>query len=123
MIVRWASSTLNAVPDTVNGSRSAACAAARNVRSTAGAPQRISYGLASPPRHRPDTAESQARLDDRAVLDQQRRGRGGERELVGGPVAHLQVAGPRAGWQQRYSYPGDELAVLEHVLDVRPVSR
>ena len=41
MIVRWASSTLNAVPGTVNGSRSATCAAARNVRPVAGAPRRI----------------------------------------------------------------------------------
>src|SRR5258705_3232700 len=35
--VRFASSTLNAVPDTVNGSRTAASAAARKVSSLAGA--------------------------------------------------------------------------------------
>jgi hypothetical protein len=53
-------------------------------------------GLESPPRLRPDTAQSKAGVNDRAVFDQQRRGRGGERELVGGSVADLQVAGPRA---------------------------
>ena len=39
-MVRWASSTLNAVPGTVNGSRTVASAAARKLWSFAGAPVR-----------------------------------------------------------------------------------
>jgi hypothetical protein len=79
--------------------------------------------LERPPRHRPHTADSEAGSHDRAVLDPQRRGRGGERKLERGSVAHLQISGPRADRRQRNSDPRDELAVLQHVLDVRPVSR
>jgi hypothetical protein len=45
------------------------------------------FGLERPPRHRSDTAESETGVRDRAVFDQQRRGRGGERELEGGSAA------------------------------------
>jgi hypothetical protein len=74
-------------------------------------------------RERPDAAKSEARGRDGAVLDLERRSCRGERELVGGPIAHLQVTRSHTDRQQWHVDVRDQLTVLEHVLDVGPVAR
>ena len=121
----WRARTLNAVPG--DRERVADRGAPPRPRNARGSGRRAAQDRPRPRAARhgivPTPPSAEPRVHDRAVVDQQRRRGRGQRELVGGAVADLQVAGPRAGRQQRDLDRGDQLAVLEDVLDVRPLAR
>src|SRR5258705_393107 len=94
----------------VSGGRLSCVIAARTPGAAPRAPDRswrrgragaAPLALARPQGNRPNTAESEARPHDRSVFDHQRGGRGGERELVRGPVADLQITRSRSDGKQR----------------------
>ena len=122
-IVRFASSTLNAVPGTVNGSTIAASAAARNAALLGRAASSTSSAAAARHGIVPTPPSARRAWVTTPSSISERRGRRSERELIGGAVAHLQVAGPAPARKQRDLDRGDQLAVRENVLEVGSIAR
>ena len=84
-----------------------------------GLPLSAASALPRPPRLVRDAAEREPHVLDHAVLDLERGGDRDQREGVARPVAHLAVGGMRRERQRRQLDRGDQLARLEHRLDVR----
>ena len=90
---------------------------------SAGRPTRASSEARRRQGLRADAAGREPRGADHAVLDLERRGDRDERELVGGAIAHLEIARARGISAVRHLDRDDQLAGLQRVLEVGRVAR
>src|SRR5690348_2141726 len=80
-------------------------------------------GFRRAPGTRADATERDARFANAAGLYLHNKGGGGERELIGGAVAELEVMRSRAGGERRKRDVCDEVAGLQHVFEIRRTGR
>ena len=114
LIVRCASSILNALSRSGAAAASSASAAARKLPRVAGWPRERLLRLPGAPRLVRDAAEREPHVPDGAVLHLERRGDRDQREGVARAVAHLAIGRARGERQRRQLDRGDQLAGLEH---------
>ena len=123
LIVRRASSILNALSRSGAAAASSASAAARKLSAVAGLPSSASSAFQARHGFVRDATERDPYVPDGSVVDLERGRDRDERERVARAVAHLAIGRVAANASGGQLDRGDQLAGLEHRLDLWMVAR